>query len=173
MKRPDQNQALKDLQELVAIIIDFEQDVRGILLRNQFQPVRVATPWRSDDPMKGTGPPYYGDPTGEEAIADDERLEDIAKTISKMAQALHQWNEMAQWMKNLAGTDVVARAERTMPSCLACGDQCIDRVFSGFDQKCFQRWTREHRPDRYKFIAKIKSERVQEIAEQTQGPDLR
>ncbi len=160
MKRPDQNRALKDLQELVATIVDFEQDVRGILLRNQFQPARAATPWPPNDPMKGTGPPYYGDPTGEEAIADDERLEDIAKTITKMAQALHQWNEMAQWMKNLAGTDVVARAERTVPDCMACGDPCVERVRSGFDDKCYKRWTREHRPDRLKFITKIKAEKV-------------
>lgn len=156
MKRSDQNKALKDLQELVATIQDFEQDVRHVLMRDQFSTGQLMVQWDRDDP-EAAPPPQHGDPTGEEAIW-QERADNIGKTISKMADSVTKWHSMAKWIRDLSSIDVEERAKRSVPDCMACGEPCLGRVYSGFDQKCYQRWTRAQRPDRMKFIALVKAE---------------
>lgn len=159
MNRDLQNRALKDLQELCADLSDLEKDLRVVLIRGRFEPAPWLAPWKADDPMKGTPPPHYGDPAGEAAMAGDQPIDEISKVVIALANDLSRCRTTAKRLRDLASTDVVARAERTMPDCLACGDQCIDRVYSGFDQKCYRRWVRAHRPDRSKFMAAVKAER--------------
>lgn len=160
MNRPLQNRALKDLQELCADLIDMEKDLRVVLVRGRFEPAPRQPPWKADDRMKGTPPPYTSDPTGEEAICGAQAVDEISKTVIALADDLSRCRTTAKRLRDLASIDVAARAERTMPDCLACGDQCVERVYSGFDQKCFKRWTGMRRPDRMKFIAAIKAELV-------------
>jgi len=61
---------------------------------------------------------------------------------------------------DLSSTDVRERAKPSVPDCLACGDACVGRVLSGFDEKCYKKWVRAHRPDRVEFINKVKAERA-------------
>ncbi len=158
MNRSQQNRALKDLQDLVAVIQDFEEDVRHVLMRDQFSSGQLMVQWDRDDP-EAAPPPQHGDPTGEAAIW-EERADNIGKTISKMASSLAQWHSMAKWVKDLSSVDVEARAKRTVPDCLACGDPCVSKVRSGFDDKCYMRFVRSGRPDRNQFIALVKAEKV-------------
>lgn len=159
MNRSQQNQALKDLQELIVTVGDFEEDVRHVLMRDHFSSGRRLHTKGELGEMEGTPPPYTSDPTGEDACWEERHDDDIGKTISKMATGLRQWLTMAQWIRDLSSVDVVARAQRTVPDCLACGDPCLDGVRSGFDQKCYKRFTRAGRPDRVVFIAGIKATR--------------
>ena len=160
MPRPRQNKALKDLQELVSIIRDddFEAIVAQIIMRDTFVEKRRAAKWADGDPEKGTPPPHVGDPTGEEAVSDKEQQDALAKSVRKLASDLTNWLAWAKNIRDRGDFDPMKRAERTVPDCLACGDPIPGRVRSGFDGKCFKRWNDAHRPDRYKFIAKVKSE---------------
>jgi hypothetical protein len=165
VNRSQQNKAIKDLQELVATIQDFEEDASHVILRDHFTSGQRLHLKGELGEMEGTPPPYTSDPTGEEACW-SERSEDIGKTITKMATSINQWLTMAKWIRDLSAVDVVARAQRTVPDCLACGDPCLTRVVSGFDDKCYQRFVRAGRPDRTVFINATKASRVQKEAEE-------
>lgn len=151
MNRSQQNQALKDLEEMVSIILEFENDAKHIIMRNRFSTGQRHHQRGELGEMEGTPGPHVGDPTGEEALW-DERVDGIGNAISKMTTAMHEWLTMCRWMRDFAKVDVEARAKRTVPDCLACGDPCVGRVLSGFDEKCYRRWVRGGRPDRTTFI---------------------
>ena len=163
MNRSEQNRALRELDALVNTVKEFDPLAREAIMRGRFSSGQRRHFKGELGEMDGTPGPHYSDPTGDDAVWDEIR-DTTGKIISDMATAIGQWRVMAQWIKNLSNTDVVARAERTIPDCMACGDPCLGRVQGGFDEKCYWRWKREGRPDRVKFIADVRKERDAEAA---------
>ena len=166
-RRQEQNQAARDIQTLSDIMPDLLEQALHVIKRNDFtsgeRVHRKDELWgpiagTEGNDMTGTSEPYYGDPTGEEACW-DERDDRTGIIISAMCTALSQWLTMAQSIHDLSNTDVRVRAAKSMPDCLACGDPCLGRVLSGFDEKCYKRFVRAGRPDRNVFIQAIKEEK--------------
>lgn len=161
MNRAEQGEALKDLDELIATIADpgFADDVRHVIMRARFTTGQRQHKSGELAEMEGSPGPYSSDPTGEDACW-SEMADATGKTVSAMCQSLSKWLEMAKWIRNLSSTDVVERAKKTVPDCLACGEPVQGRVHSGFDRSCYDRWDRSGRPDRLRFINQVKNERV-------------
>ena len=161
MNRSEQNQAIKDLQALRDLFADdeFYNAAREVILRGRFTSGQRRHFKGELGDREGTPGPHYSDPTGDDACWPDEIPDTTGKIISAMATSLSKWRTMTGWILNLSSTDVKARAKRTMPDCLACDDQCIDRVLSGFDEKCYKRWVRAGRPDRVAFIRMVQEEK--------------
>jgi len=129
-----------------------------VILRNDFSSgQRLHRPGELGG-MTGTPAPHYGDPTGEEACW-EEMSDATGQAINRLCEKLNECLNAALSIHDLSNTDVRVRAKKTMPDCLACGDQCVDRVLSGFDEKCYKRWTRGGRGDRAAFIAKTQAAR--------------
>lgn len=162
MDRAEQNQALRDLDSLVADIVKFDTDARRVLLRGRFSSGQKLRKRGELAEMEGTPEAHHHDPTGDDAVW-AEKADRIGKTIESMASSLSKWHVMSQWILDLSSTDVAERAKRTVPDCLACGDACVGRVLSGFDEKCYKRWTRAGRPDRVAFIYETKSRQRQDV----------
>ena len=162
MGRPEDNQALKDLDELVSAVLFLDLIARPVLVRNRFSSGQRVHHRGELAEMEGTPPPHYSDPTGDSAVWNEEMADGIGKTLRGLARVVSGAGSLTHWLIDLADTDVVKRAERTIPNCLACGDACLDRVYAGLDPKCYQRWIRAGRPDRAKFIADTQADRVSE-----------
>ena len=170
-RRQEQNQAIRDIQTLGEIMPDILTKCVQVIKRNDFTNGALyrekgelgphpKKPWQED--MTGHGPPTWGDPVGETACWDESKHDPTGKIITAMCDAMGQWVTMAELLQSQTNIDVRDRAKRTMPDCLACGDQCLDGVRSGFDGKCYKRWTRSGRPDRSQFIATVKRELIEE-----------
>ncbi len=168
-RRQQQNRALKDVQILADLMPHLLKEATHVILRNDFASGQRAhkqgelgadpkKPWQED--MTGTPPPHHGDPTGEDACW-EEMSDDTGRAISNLCEKLTECLNSALNIHGLSNTDVRIRAKRTMPDCLACGDQCIERVVSGFDLKCYNRYLRLGRPDRAGFIAMVRIERAE------------
>ena len=160
MGRPEDNQALRDLDELVSIVLQLDVLARPILVRNRFTPGRRYHEKGELAEMEGTPPPHYADPTGDNAVWPEDFTDSIGKTLRGLARVIGGAGALTKWLVDLSSTDVTKRVERTIPNCLACGDPCLGRVLSAFDEKCYKRWIRGGRIDRAKFIAQIQAERV-------------
>ena len=157
--RVDQNRALKDLEDLTAGLATFYQGAKQLLLRGRYSSGRRKhTPGELAE-MEGTPSTHYADTTGESAIWDEDITDGIARTIADLAQTIRSANSIKEWLLALSSTDVVERAKRTIPDCMACEDACVGRVLAGFDEKCYKRWVRTGRPDRNVFIAAVRRER--------------
>lgn len=161
MGRKETNDALLDLEDLVASICEFEEMVRPVLLRGRFDSGQRVHRKGEYGEMDGTPSTHYSDPTGEDAVFwHDWKVDATAKTVRAMCDALHKWRTMAKWLTDeLRDVDVAKRAKRTIPDCMACGDPCFGGVRGGFDDKCRKRWEEIGRPDRLKFIAMVKKDR--------------
>ena len=132
--------------------------VRPVLVRNRYSSGQRVHHRGELAEMEGTPPPHYSDPTGDAAVWNEELPDGIGKTLRGLARVLAGSAELTRWLIDLASTDVVKRAERSIPRCLACNDECYGRVYAGLDPKCYSRWIRAGRPDRMKFIAEIQAE---------------
>ena len=161
--RYQNNQAIKDLDELVATLNEFDQMVRPVLVRNRFTTGQRT--YRSEDlkkdGVKGESEPSYGDPTGEDAVF-DERFDGIENTLSDLATSVANAKSIAKWILDLSSTDVKERAQKTVPDCMACGEPCLGRVLAGFDEACWKQWTRGGRPDRASFIRGVRERKAAE-----------
>ncbi len=163
MKRSEQNQALSDLDALIEMVSsdDFRDTMRTVIMRGRYSSgQRIHHKGELGD-MDGTPPPAVGDPTGEDACW-EESPDPTGKTIMKMADSLSKWLTMAKWIQNLASTDVVERAEKTVPICEACGDPILGKIRKGLDVKCAVRYSRYAKtqpdPSKVMFIAMVKRE---------------
>lgn len=159
--RKQQNRALAELDEFMSHIEDpatLRARIEMVIMRGRHS---SGIRWRKRGQlgeMNGTPPPYYGDPTGEEAIW-DELFDHTSKQIHSVVIMLRKINTIAAELKDLSNMDVEKRALRSIPDCLACGDPCVARVISGFDDKCYKAWQRAGRPDRAKFIRDMQTRR--------------
>ena len=179
-RRQEQNRALRDVQTLADIMPQLLKEATHVILRNDFTSGQRThkqgelgsdpkKPWQED--MTGSPPPHHGDPTGEDACW-SEMPDRTGAAISNLCTKLNECLNSALEIHGLSNTDVRVRAKRTMPDCLACGDQCIERVISGFDNKCYQRFLRAGRPERSLFIATIKAERVKQKQDALTASDM-
>jgi hypothetical protein len=153
MERSDQNRALRDLDELVAMIGDLEDPVRQAIIRNRFSTgQRKHTKGELGD-MEGSSVRRISDTTGENAVW-DEMPDAIGRLISKMAKQMHQWKVLCAWLVNLAPP------KSYQPVCRACGEVPDDgRLVSGeYDRKCYNRWVYLGKPDKAKYEAQRKAE---------------
>lgn len=168
MGRREDNDALRDLTELVDLMPELEDRLRLLLKRNRFDSGQKIHRRGEFAEMEGTQTTHYNDPTGETAIyCDDWKTDSVFKTIRAMAASLHKWLEMAKWMQDLSSTDVVKRAEKTVPNCVACQEPCNGKVRAGFDDKCYMRYMRipGSQRDRHAFIAMVQREQQQKHAQ--------
>ena len=172
-RRDKQNESLRDFDVLVTMFadIEFQNALRKVLLRDRYDSggkIRKRGELGATKPthvnMEGTPGPSHNDPTGEDACWDD-RDDKIKKIVVGLAKTMRNVKSMTEWLGDLSSTDVVARATRTVPDCLACGDPCVGRVLGGFDEKCYKRWTRAGRPDRSVFVNGVQAERQAKAAE--------
>ena len=162
MKKLDQIQALRDLEELILIIDeDFGDAAREAILRGLHSSGQRVHKKGEFGEMEGMPGLHHSDPTGEEAIW-DERSDRVEKLIVGLARNIRNSLTTAKWICDLSSTDVVERAKRTIPDCMACGDPCIGGVRGGFDWKCYKKWLRTGRPDRNYFIAITKLAKIEQ-----------
>ncbi len=159
-RRQEQNRALKNVQIMADMMPHLLKEATHVILRNDFTSGQRSHESGELGDMVGTPGPHYGDPTGEEACW-GELPDATGRAISNLCEKLTECLNSTLNIHDLSNTDVRVRAKRTMPDCLACGDPCVGRVLSGFDEKCYKRWTRGGRSDRMKFIAQIRAEREQ------------
>lgn len=165
MERAQQQQAMKDLAALVDLFANREDDIRALLLRDRFSTGQRLHKRGELGEMTGTPTPHTQDPTGETATWDE--VPDAAgKMISAMARSMRQWMRIVDWFLSLDGTDVVVRAQRTVPDCLACGQPVEGKVISGYDRSCYDRWVYLERPDRHAFAMRRKAE----LADKSESP---
>lgn len=164
MRRRDQNQAAREWSELKTALGMLDPIVTTVLLRGTHDAgIRRSIPSSDDDPERKTPPPTWADPTGEAAIR-EEFGDDVEKSIVALAAAVHRALNIAKVITSITPADVVERASRTVPDCMACGDPCYGGVRNGFDEKCRKRWDRAGRPDRGEFMFMIKRERAEKMS---------
>lgn len=157
MNRRQQNRALDDWNALVKIIHELDPLVGKVLVRGSYDSGHRKGPVAKDDPEKGIPPPYYSDRTGELAVMAE--IDDgVRQAIVAMAKHLHLARNLAKWVLNVAPKDATARAELSVPDCLACGRPVFGRVKSGYDQSCYDRWVYLGRPERSRFEHDRKNE---------------
>ena len=168
MERSEQNQALRDLDELVDLLTklsEFHGNIRTVVMRSRFgsgerhhRAGELAAKLSTHEDMTGTPGPAQSDTTGEDACW-DERRDKTSNSIAKLKDTLLNAKATAEIILDLSNIDVERRAKRTVPDCLACGDPCHGGVRNGFDDKCRKRWDRMGRPDRGTFVYLVKHEK--------------
>lgn len=162
MDRADNNRSLKDWDALVADVAAVDPFVRSILTRTRFGSGQKVHRRGELAEMDGTPGPSYNDPTGEDAVWNQEIEDTTRKAIAGVAKTLHNARVMLEWVQDLSSTDVKKRAKLTVPNCLACDEPCHGRVRAGFDTKCFDEWVALGRPDRLQFINTVKQRMAQD-----------
>jgi hypothetical protein len=144
--------------ELLNSIAAFQDDIQAVIMRNRFSSGMRRRKRGELGELEGWGPPYYGDPVGEEAMF-DEVADHTTKQINSIASMVRTINKICKDLLSQSQIDVRRRALHTIPDCLACGDPCVARVIAGFDDKCYKAWQRQGRPDRMKFIREVQAKR--------------
>lgn len=144
----EQNAALRVLDELVAILVDMEPDVRDAIRRNRYSPgIKRHTPGELGE-MEGTPAPTYRgkhgpnlprDPTGEDAVWAEEIDDPVHSTVVEMLTLLIHVRNKARWLK----------AQKA--PCAACGKSIEGRAIVGYCRRCYDRWVYLGRPDRDEF----------------------
>lgn len=160
-KSPDQldvNRAVRQLEELVPDIIEFGSEARLAVIRNRWSSGQRTHQRGELAEMTGTPGTHYSDPTGEDAVFEEVK-DGVGSTIADLCSTIRNAHAITKWLLKLSSTDVVERAERSIPDCMACGEPCLTGVRSGFDDRCRKRWERLGRPDRNQFIAMVKREK--------------
>ena len=161
--RARRNKDFTTWEELKHLIELLDPLVLPVLARvtedaNLHMPVKI----KRKDPEWGAGQTHYHDPTGEAAM-NYRVAESVAVSVDAMAEHVLYALNTARVILAIAPSDVGERAKRSIPDCLACGDPCPGKMRGGFDDKCYTRWLREGRPDRFKFISETKNRLREEI----------
>jgi hypothetical protein len=157
---------------MVAMVSDpeFTKVIQRVIRQNSFTSGQLWRPAEDMALLRDEGltslPPVYGDPTGEAAIW-DEAGDRTGDAITEMCTSISNNLVIAKELLRLSSIDVRERAERTIPQCLACGDDIynLEDNRGGFDVKCAVRISRyrtagDRRADRSAFIAFVKAERL-------------
>jgi hypothetical protein len=154
MNRRQQNAALRELDGLMLLLAELpklRRDIETVILRNRFTSGQRKRKRGELGEMEGNGPPSHGDPTGETAVW-EEVADETTTVINDLVDAITAITETTKALLDLVNVDTSKKVTRIVPDCLACGDACVGRVISGFDEKCYKAWLRQGRPDRQAFI---------------------
>lgn len=163
----DQNNALRDLNELLNLVVGMYSDVAEAICRNRYSPGVKKKPKPGElGEMEGTPPPAYGrrsqfgDPIGEDACWPDEIDDLIDRRVKAMVQKVRHVANTARWMKDQSArrTIEVEMEEYLQKMCQACRTAGHSRLILGYCRPCYDRWVYLGRPNRITFERQRRSE---------------
>lgn len=164
---------MQDWMNIYSLLNEMDKTVRGVLIRDRFTPGtkvkkrgELGKTEGTKIGMDGTPPPHYNDPTGDSAIWSEEIRDTTHVDIRGLWQTIRNAHNTLTRLNDLSNTDPKKRAERTLPDCLACGEQILGRNRGGFCSRCHAVWLRAERPDRVLFVTAVKARITKELGPQ-------